>query len=138
YWSLDPSGAPALSPEQAERFGFPSLQLSTRYWIRTWEDKVYEALRDFHTAKGFDPYSQEAAQHHNYPLYEVDGDGLHPLSRILEVSENDPDTTAGAVSGGDKGFNDVVPSRWSPISVRLALILLLGAMAMYKYLFGLV
>ncbi|KAJ7252948.1 hypothetical protein C8J57DRAFT_1519741 [Mycena rebaudengoi] len=63
YWSLDPSGTERLGSEEAERLGFPSFT--------SWDDLVYAGIREFHEAKGFDPYSQDVAREFGYPLYEV-------------------------------------------------------------------
>ncbi|KAJ6464403.1 hypothetical protein C8R45DRAFT_877707, partial [Mycena sanguinolenta] len=71
YWSLDPSGADRLSPEAAERFGFPKIRIETRISGTYWDSGVYEGLRRFHQGKGFDPDSQDLARHLGYPLFEL-------------------------------------------------------------------
>ncbi|KAJ7827423.1 hypothetical protein B0H13DRAFT_2119492 [Mycena leptocephala] len=71
YWSLDPSGAERLSPEEAAELGFPSIRLDTVIFTASWDADVYAALRQFHRAKGFDPDSQDVARHLGYPLYEL-------------------------------------------------------------------
>ncbi|KAJ7822130.1 hypothetical protein B0H13DRAFT_1659866 [Mycena leptocephala] len=71
YWSLDPSGAERLSPEQAAELGFPSIELDTSTLLDSWDADVYAALRQFHRAKGFDPDSQDVAQHLGYPLFQL-------------------------------------------------------------------
>lgn len=38
---------------------------------RSWENAVYAGLRQFHEAKGFDPYSREVALELGYPLFRV-------------------------------------------------------------------
>ncbi|KAJ7197712.1 hypothetical protein C8J57DRAFT_1029209, partial [Mycena rebaudengoi] len=68
YWSLDPSGTERLGSEEAERLGFPSFTVRM-----SWDDLVYAGIREFHEAKGFDPYSQDVAREFGYPLYEVRG-----------------------------------------------------------------
>ncbi|KAJ7259435.1 hypothetical protein C8J57DRAFT_1024207, partial [Mycena rebaudengoi] len=73
YWSLDPSGAQRLGSEEAERFGFPSFTVDMTVQTRSWDDLVYAGIREFHQAKGFDPYSQDVARELGYPLYEVRG-----------------------------------------------------------------
>ncbi|KAF7346963.1 hypothetical protein MVEN_01449000 [Mycena venus] len=70
YWSLDPSGDERLITEDAIRLGFPSLQLRTVVWLRSWDTAIYAGLRLVHQAKGFDPDSQEIAEHIGYPLYQ--------------------------------------------------------------------
>ncbi|KAJ7927327.1 hypothetical protein B0H13DRAFT_1598805 [Mycena leptocephala] len=71
YWSLDPSGAERLSPEEAAELGFPSIRSLTSIYIDSWDADVYAALRQFHRAKGFDPDSQDVARHLGYPLYQL-------------------------------------------------------------------
>ncbi|KAJ7927336.1 hypothetical protein B0H13DRAFT_1048751 [Mycena leptocephala] len=71
YWSLDPSGAERLSPEEAAELGFPSIRLDTYIVVDKWDADVYAALRQFHLAKGFDPDSQDVARHLGYPLYQL-------------------------------------------------------------------
>ncbi|KAK7056041.1 hypothetical protein R3P38DRAFT_2761175 [Favolaschia claudopus] len=63
YWSLDSSGSTPLCMREAEELGFPSIELETRIYSRSWDESVYIGLRRFHQAKGFDPDSAEVAQH---------------------------------------------------------------------------
>ncbi|KAJ7153842.1 hypothetical protein C8R46DRAFT_897824, partial [Mycena filopes] len=71
YWSLDPSGVERLSTEEATRLGFPPLELTTKVWGMSWDASVYDGLRQFHQAKGFNPESQDVARHLGYPLYQL-------------------------------------------------------------------
>ncbi|KAF7377080.1 hypothetical protein MSAN_00126500 [Mycena sanguinolenta] len=71
YWSLDPSGADRLDPEEATALGFPSFKLTASVSGGYWDSSVYEGLRQFHEAKGFDPYSQEVARHLGYPFFRL-------------------------------------------------------------------
>ncbi|KAF7340647.1 hypothetical protein MSAN_02136700 [Mycena sanguinolenta] len=71
YWSLDPSGIDRLSPGDATQLGFPLFELTTTAVGYSWNPSVYEGLRHFHEAKGFDPYSQDVARHLGYPLYRL-------------------------------------------------------------------
>ncbi|KAJ7602527.1 hypothetical protein FB45DRAFT_773575, partial [Roridomyces roridus] len=71
FWSLDPNGQPRLSVEEAESHGFPSVEMQMKVLGLSWDASVYEALREFHTAKGFDPDSQELAIHMRLPLYQL-------------------------------------------------------------------
>ncbi|KAJ7906967.1 hypothetical protein B0H13DRAFT_2504320, partial [Mycena leptocephala] len=71
YWSLDPSGAERLSPEEATELGFPSIERCTDIVAANWSTEMYAALRQFHRAKGFDPDSQDVARHLGYPLYQL-------------------------------------------------------------------
>ncbi|KAJ7231547.1 hypothetical protein C8J57DRAFT_1533622 [Mycena rebaudengoi] len=60
-----------LGSEEAEKPGFPSFTMRMCVSTRSWDDIVYAGIRDFHRAKGFDPYSQDVARELGYPLYEV-------------------------------------------------------------------
>lgn len=71
YWSLDPSGMDRLSLEEATRLGFPDFSRVTRARGFSWDASVYEGLRQFHKAKGFDPYNQDVARHLDHPLYQL-------------------------------------------------------------------
>ncbi|KAJ7211429.1 hypothetical protein C8J57DRAFT_1200310, partial [Mycena rebaudengoi] len=71
YWSLDPSGAQPLGLEEAGRLGFPSFTVHMSVLTTSWDDLVYAGIREYHQAKGFDPYSQDVARDLGYPLYEI-------------------------------------------------------------------
>lgn len=68
FWTFDPSGAKRLSTEEAEQFGFPSIESSTQIHGEVWDSSVYAGLRKFHEGKGFDPGSQ---WHLTGPLYRL-------------------------------------------------------------------
>ncbi|KAJ7679471.1 hypothetical protein DFH06DRAFT_1415654 [Mycena polygramma] len=78
YWSLDPSGAERLTGDEASALGFPDIHCLREVWGKSWDDDAYAAIRQFQEAKGFNPYSQEAAIAIGYPLLEMacDGDAL--------------------------------------------------------------
>ncbi|KAF8144060.1 hypothetical protein K438DRAFT_589322 [Mycena galopus ATCC 62051] len=88
YWSFDPSGAEPLSAEDAVRFGFPSMQLSTEISGYSRYGEVYAGLREFYQGKGLDPDSQDVARYLGQPLYqlsdEVHGQFTHKSDTILE------------------------------------------------------
>jgi hypothetical protein len=71
YWSLDPSGAERLGPEEATELGFPSIRLNRYICADAWDADVYAGLHQFHRSKGFDPESQDVAKHLGYPLYQL-------------------------------------------------------------------
>ncbi|KAJ7236703.1 hypothetical protein C8J57DRAFT_1479166 [Mycena rebaudengoi] len=71
YWSLDPFGDERLSAEDAENQGFPSIELTSRMWGRSWDASIYAGLRQFHQDKGFDPDSQNVARHLGHKLFQV-------------------------------------------------------------------
>ncbi|KAF7377034.1 hypothetical protein MSAN_00121500 [Mycena sanguinolenta] len=76
----DKTSAPArsqtvgqLAPhiEEATALGYPSFKLTTRAWGYSWDTSVYDGLRQFHEAKGFDPYSQDVARHLGYLFFRL-------------------------------------------------------------------
>ncbi|KAJ7625921.1 hypothetical protein FB45DRAFT_711945, partial [Roridomyces roridus] len=73
FWSLDPSGISPLTPQTAQRFGFPEVKQRREVWGRRWDTSVYEGLRRLHAANGFDPDSQDIAKHLGFTLMEVAG-----------------------------------------------------------------
>ncbi|KAJ7826039.1 hypothetical protein B0H13DRAFT_2680789 [Mycena leptocephala] len=86
YWSLDPSGVARLSPEEASELGFPSIRPYTTIYGSRWDANVYAGLRQFHQIKGFDPDSQDVAEHLGYPLYQLSR-AMDPL--FAHVDEED-------------------------------------------------
>ncbi|KAJ7707009.1 hypothetical protein B0H14DRAFT_3172787 [Mycena olivaceomarginata] len=71
HWSLDPLGTEYLSAEEAEEFGFPSLEFTMEVGGESWDESVYTGLRQFHRRKGYDPYSQDLAKELGYQLFQV-------------------------------------------------------------------
>lgn len=80
YWSLDPSGIERLSRPEAARLGFPSPQLNTGIWTKSWDGSLYAGLSQLHRAKGFDPDTQDIAWHLGCPLYELSSDRDAPFA----------------------------------------------------------
>ncbi|KAJ6465002.1 hypothetical protein C8R45DRAFT_939841 [Mycena sanguinolenta] len=71
YWSLDPSGANPLTPEDAKALGFPLIHLETIMKGYSWDNSLYAGVRQFHLGKGFNPDTQDVARRLNYPLFEL-------------------------------------------------------------------
>ncbi|KAJ7617985.1 hypothetical protein FB45DRAFT_216645 [Roridomyces roridus] len=93
FWSLDPSGISRLSRENAESLGFPMVQQNTDAFGRRWNTNVYDGLRTFHSAKGFDPYSQDLAKHLGCHLMELPGD-KESLHAHVDVDDSLPEAEA--------------------------------------------
>ncbi|KAJ7035163.1 hypothetical protein C8F04DRAFT_1099284 [Mycena alexandri] len=92
YWSLDPLGVERLTAKEATSLGFPSLLFTTTIAGRSWDASVYTGLRQFHTAKGFDPESQEIARHLGCPMYTISSRTESPLVRdTIPLAEDSPD-----------------------------------------------
>ncbi|KAF7373646.1 Multidrug resistance-associated ABC transporter [Mycena sanguinolenta] len=85
YWSLDPEGADRLGPEASELLGFGIIHIETILHGGSWDSSVYEGLRRFHQAKGFDPHSQDTARHLKYSLIELSTEEIVPLAYRDEV-----------------------------------------------------
>ncbi|KAF7291420.1 MFS general substrate transporter [Mycena indigotica] len=58
YWSLDPEGDEPLNDAR-----LPELSINMSIHGFYWEDEAYDALIEFFTGKGFDPYSLDVAKH---------------------------------------------------------------------------
>ncbi|KAF7340631.1 hypothetical protein MSAN_02135000 [Mycena sanguinolenta] len=110
YWSLDPSGIVRLSLEEATALGFPSFELATKVEGCSWDASVYEGLRQFHKAKGFDPYSQHVARHLGYTLYQ-----LSSQRDTLRAYDSDGQDFDGDIdSGGRSTYAEEYASEYSP------------------------
>jgi hypothetical protein len=72
YWAFDPDGLERLTSEMAEDIGLPSVQFSIFLLGSRWDERDSDMVRDFHVAKGFDPYSQDAAIAVGYPLIDIE------------------------------------------------------------------
>ncbi|KAJ6452800.1 hypothetical protein C8R45DRAFT_1040128 [Mycena sanguinolenta] len=111
YWSLDPTGVDRLSTEEATQLGFPPLQFTAMVTGDFWDANVYDALRRFHQAKGFDPDSQDLARHLGEPLYGV--------SSVIDVASARADEEGYGVdsnSGTAYASDDQSESEHSPTS----------------------
>ncbi|EEB89796.1 hypothetical protein MPER_12073 [Moniliophthora perniciosa FA553] len=78
FWSFDKTGQSRMSEEECERRGLPVLTLVIRYpgyvWPRLWPIYVYNTLRDWQKARGFNPATSDWARHMGYPEWEIMGD----------------------------------------------------------------
>ncbi|KAJ7826346.1 hypothetical protein B0H13DRAFT_2290521 [Mycena leptocephala] len=72
YWAFDPAGLDRLTHDVAEDFGLPTVEFSMD--LQGWggDERDYDMVRDFHIAKGFDPYTQDAAIAMGYPLIDIE------------------------------------------------------------------
>ncbi|KAJ7627301.1 hypothetical protein FB45DRAFT_921030 [Roridomyces roridus] len=84
FWSMDPNGDQPLTEKDALRLGFPGVQMEIEVSGRSWPSSVYEGLKKFHAAKGFDPESQELAQQLELPLLEVSDQGSPLFSNVSD------------------------------------------------------
>jgi hypothetical protein len=72
YWAFDPAGLDQLTSEMAEDFGLPTVEFSIYLESWRWNERDYDMVRDFHIAKGFDLYTQDAAIAAGYPLIDIE------------------------------------------------------------------
>ncbi|KAF7377053.1 hypothetical protein MSAN_00123400 [Mycena sanguinolenta] len=112
YWSLDPSGIVRLSPEEATALGFPSFELVIKAEGCSWKASIYEGLRQFHEAKGFDPYSQHVARHLGYLLYQLSSQRDTPRAYDSDGEDFDGNID----SGGRSTYAEEYASEYSPTS----------------------
>ncbi|KAJ6534558.1 hypothetical protein B0H10DRAFT_1859275 [Mycena sp. CBHHK59/15] len=80
YWSLDPSGVERLGMEEAEKLGFPSIELDIRVEGHSWDANIYAGLRQFHSGKGFEPDSQDLTRHLGYPFFQLSREFTPPFA----------------------------------------------------------
>ncbi|KAJ7642197.1 hypothetical protein FB45DRAFT_366286 [Roridomyces roridus] len=87
FWSMDPNGDYPLTEKDALSLGFPQIQMETRIRGLSWPSSVYEGLRTFHAAKGFDPDSEELAHQLGIPLLEVSGREAPLFSNVSDEAQ---------------------------------------------------
>lgn len=141
YWSLDPTGVERLSPEEATRFGFPTIEPKIEAWGRSWDTSVYAGLCQFHQSKGFDPDSQDIARYLGEPLFRLSRDAEPLFAHVPRTTEHwpDPDNPG---SEQDKRsdtldlLHDILPVSRTfrlTMSVQLALIVFLTVSSLYEH-----
>ncbi|KAJ7840381.1 hypothetical protein B0H14DRAFT_3140510 [Mycena olivaceomarginata] len=91
YWAFDPAGLHRLTHQMAEDIGLHVVEFSIDLLRGEWDESFYDLTRDFAAAKGFNPYSQDAAISLGYPL--VDSENIKKFARELarESSMDCPD-----------------------------------------------
>ncbi|KAF8207727.1 hypothetical protein K438DRAFT_1814121 [Mycena galopus ATCC 62051] len=82
YWSLDPSGVERLSTDEGKNHGFPEFEFNMSLWGRSWDNRVYTGICQFHEAKGFDPYGQEFVQEIEYSPCQVSNKQETPFAHV--------------------------------------------------------
>ncbi|KAJ7448968.1 hypothetical protein FB451DRAFT_1567112 [Mycena latifolia] len=71
YWALDSAGTTRLSQEESDRIGLPRFRFGFQPWATLWEPYHYNAVREFHQAKGFDPYSLDVTRLLGLPVMQT-------------------------------------------------------------------
>jgi hypothetical protein len=59
--------------EEARNHGFPDFDFEMELLGKSWDSSVYAGLRQFHQAKGFDPFTQDVAMELGYSLVSLSG-----------------------------------------------------------------
>lgn len=72
YWAYDPLGLQRLPEEIIDELGLPTVELKVSIWAASWGREYYNVIQKRHSAKGFDPDSQDVAIKLEYPLVDVD------------------------------------------------------------------
>ncbi|KAJ6462926.1 hypothetical protein C8R45DRAFT_1220423 [Mycena sanguinolenta] len=116
YWSLDPSGIDRLSPEDATRLGFPYFKLTALAEGAHWDSSVYEGLRQFHEAKGFDPYSRDIAQYLELTLYQLSQAAAPPLYQQTIRVDSDGEDFDADIAGCTSVHPEDCESEYPPTS----------------------
>ncbi|KAJ7110588.1 hypothetical protein C8R44DRAFT_261561 [Mycena epipterygia] len=62
YWALDEGGSTRLSQKECDDIGIPRMKFKHTAAASFWEIYHYNAIREFHEAKGFDPYTEEVTR----------------------------------------------------------------------------
>lgn len=70
YWSCHRLGTVTYT-NATSGLALPEVQVDFGASLSSFNPLHYHALRNFHTAKGFNPYSQDIARHLGLPLYEL-------------------------------------------------------------------
>ncbi|KAL0564392.1 hypothetical protein V5O48_017655 [Marasmius crinis-equi] len=95
YWSRDPDGDTAMSDEQRVSLGLPRFIPTVNHDCCTWPVEVYDFMRQWQEAKGFDPTTTDFARSMGFPILEIippaDGDHFAECVEVNEVLNGGPD-----------------------------------------------
>ncbi|KAJ7089923.1 hypothetical protein C8R44DRAFT_861348 [Mycena epipterygia] len=72
YWALDSGGKTQLSQKECDSLGLPRLQFKLIPWATFWQSYHYNAIRDFHQAKGFDPDGLDVTRLLGLPIVQME------------------------------------------------------------------
>ena len=89
FWSLDENGRSEMTDEECRRWGVPELNTHIERWgtddVLRWPSRVYDAIRNWQVARGFDFTTADFAQSLGYPELEILIDNEAVESRFEEV-----------------------------------------------------
>ncbi|KAF9265652.1 hypothetical protein L218DRAFT_957266 [Marasmius fiardii PR-910] len=67
-WSFDPP----LEPKMCKYLGLPfKLKLKITHWQESWPTKIYEIIRDYQIARGYDPRTTDFARFLHFPIFNI-------------------------------------------------------------------
>ncbi|KAL0571206.1 hypothetical protein V5O48_010756 [Marasmius crinis-equi] len=111
YWSLDPDGASVMSEEQRISLGLPSYTIKFQSTDLYWPAEVYDFMRLWQEAKGFDPTTTDFARSLGHSILEVlpqQGD-----DRFETVADADADGVPFKARGEDMEVESLVDSTYN-------------------------
>jgi hypothetical protein len=62
FWALDEGGIKRLSQEECDKLGIPRLRFYHKPAATFWQPYHYSAIRQFHAARGVNPYGDEVTR----------------------------------------------------------------------------
>ncbi|THU97997.1 hypothetical protein K435DRAFT_857125 [Dendrothele bispora CBS 962.96] len=71
YWSFDRDGSCPLSKRVTQTLGLPELIAGITLGQQKFEDYQYEATRQFHSLRGYNPSTQQFAEKYGLPLIDI-------------------------------------------------------------------
>ncbi|KAG7090090.1 hypothetical protein E1B28_011707 [Marasmius oreades] len=72
HWSFDPAGQTPLSRDTCKYLGLPlKLSLKVIPIQISWPTKIYKAIRDYQTMRGFDSRTTDFTESLSYPIFKV-------------------------------------------------------------------
>ncbi|KAJ8079961.1 hypothetical protein PM082_016786 [Marasmius tenuissimus] len=102
YWSLDPNGDTVMPEMQRIALALPSFHQYVLPGVVCWKPEVYDLVRQWQEAKGFDPATTDFARSMGYPIVEI-------------LPQNDG-RFEGHVEDNENSTEDE-PSGWEPMQV---------------------
>ncbi|KAJ7690992.1 hypothetical protein B0H17DRAFT_1288314 [Mycena rosella] len=89
-----------LAGEEAQNLVFPTIELEMEAVVLSWDPSVYDGIRQFREAKGFDPYNLDVARHLAKRLFQLcEGSEVSFACGSLMVQAMSPLLRNDAVSG---------------------------------------
>ncbi|KAJ8080106.1 hypothetical protein PM082_016934 [Marasmius tenuissimus] len=71
YWSVDPDGNSRMSEAHHMALGLPCFRNSADLFQVSWKAEIYDLVRQWQEAKGFDPTTTDFARSMGHPIVEI-------------------------------------------------------------------